>query len=194
MSVRYALLGLLSQQPRHGYELHAEFEALVGGKDNWDVKPPQIYSTLARLEDSGLVIEDSVEKDGGPEKRVYAITPAGESDLQLWFSTPIASEHLHDEFFIKLMLTLPAGDNLTHQVIQAQRSTLYRELHRVTDFRQRADPNVDLAHILLMDKTVMHLEADLRWLDMVEARLDEMKRQPLPQREPRPRGRPPKAK
>jgi hypothetical protein len=41
-----------------------------------------------------------------------------------------------------------------------------------------------------MDKAVMHLEADLRWLDMVEGRLDDMQKQPLPQPEIRPRGRP----
>jgi len=82
MSVRYALLGLIAQQPRHGYELHAAFTALVGGKETWDVKPAQIYTTLARLAESQLVAEESVEKEGGPEKHVYAITPAGEAELR----------------------------------------------------------------------------------------------------------------
>ena len=77
MSVRYALLGLLAQRPRHGYDLHAAFEAVVGGEQNWDVKPAQIYTTLARLEESGLVKEDSVEQSGGPEKRIYTITRTG---------------------------------------------------------------------------------------------------------------------
>jgi DNA-binding PadR family transcriptional regulator len=44
VSVRNALLGLLEQRPRHGYELRAAFEALVGGQRNWEVKPAQIYS------------------------------------------------------------------------------------------------------------------------------------------------------
>ena len=71
MSVRHAVLGLLAQRPRHGYELRAAFQALVGGEENWDVKPAQIYTTLARLEQGGLVVEDSVEQDAGPEKRIY---------------------------------------------------------------------------------------------------------------------------
>ena len=49
MSVRNAILGLLAQKPRHGYELRAAFEAVVGGGVNWDVKPAQIYTTLERL-------------------------------------------------------------------------------------------------------------------------------------------------
>ena len=48
----------------------------------------------------------------------------------------------------------------------------------------------DLAKILLLDKTLMHVEADLRWLDMVEARIDEMERQKKSPPEARPRGRP----
>jgi len=192
MSVRYALLGLLAQQPRHGYELRAAFEALVGGKENWDLKPAQVYSTLARLEESGLVAEEAIEKEAGPEKRVYAITEAGRDDLYGWFAAAVAGEHVRDEIFIKLMLSLTADGNLTRQVIHTQRAALYRDLHRVTEQRQAVDPSTGLAHILLLDKTVMHLEADLRWLDMVEARLQDVRRQPLPQPEARPRGRPPK--
>ncbi len=193
MSVRYALLGLIAQQPRHGYELHAAFEALVGGKENWDVKPAQIYTTLARLAESGLVVEDSVEKDGGPEKRIYALTPAGREELQAWFDMGVLGEHQHDEFFVKLMLGITLGGVDARHVIHVQREALYRELHQVTTQRQRANPQAELAQILLLDKTVMHLEADLRWLDMAEARLDEVQRQPLPQPESKPRGRPPKS-
>jgi DNA-binding PadR family transcriptional regulator len=192
MSVRYALLGLLAQQPRHGYDLRASFEALIGGEGNWDVKPAQVYTTLARLEESGLVAEDSVSKDAGPEKRVYAITPAGQEELRVWLNTGITGDHTRDEFFIKLMLSLAESDRRARAVIQVQRVALYRELHRVTEIRQGSDPATGLAYILLLDKTIMHLEADLRWLDMVEARLDEMKQQPMPQPEPKPRGRPPK--
>jgi len=77
VTVRHAVLGLLAQRPRHGYELRAAFEAVAGGSENWDLKPAQVYTTLARMEKSGLVTEQSIEQDGGPEKRIYAITPEG---------------------------------------------------------------------------------------------------------------------
>ena len=47
MSVRNAILGLLADHPRHGYELRAAFEALAGGEALWSVKPAQVYTTLA---------------------------------------------------------------------------------------------------------------------------------------------------
>jgi DNA-binding PadR family transcriptional regulator len=190
MSVRNAILGLLAQQPLHGYKLRAAFEALVGGEDNWDVKPAQIYSTLARLEQSGLVRQEHVEQGGGPEKRVYAITREGREELASWFVTGVDENRGRDEFFVKLMLSMSGDGTRPYQVIQAQRGTLYQELHDATARRGRADPRTALAQILLLDKSIMHIEADLRWLDMIEARLDEMREQPVASPEARPRGRP----
>jgi DNA-binding PadR family transcriptional regulator len=184
---------LLAQRPRHGYELHAAFEALVGGVQNWDLKPAQVYTTLSRLQDAGLVEEtDAREGSGGPDKRVYAITPLGREALQGWFDNPVLSDRQHDEFFLKLMISLVTGENEPARIIQVQRSSLFQDMHDLTARRSRANPHKQLAQILLLDQAIMHLEADLRWLDMIEARLDEIEDQPLPEPEMRPRGRPPK--
>ena len=192
MSVRNALLGLLAQRPRHGYDLRAAFQAVMGGEENWDVKPAQIYTTLARLEKDGLVQEEAVDQSSGPEKRIYAITPAGRAELRSWLTSSVERYEQRDEFFLKLMLSLATGEADPGKVIRTQRAALYRELHAITTQRQQADPKKELARILLLDKAVMHLEADLRWLDMIEARLDEVKRQPLPEPVAKPRGRPKK--
>ena len=190
MSVRYAILGFLAQHPRHGYDLRAAFQALVGGEEVWDVKPAQIYTTLSRLEESGLVCQEAVEQDGGPEKHIYALTTEGEEELQRWYNTGVSDAHQRDEFFIKLMLSLSDETASPPRVVQAQRSRLYQELHDATARRNRSDPKSELAQILLLDKAIMHLEADLRWLDMIEARLGDIQRQPLPEPESKPRGRP----
>jgi DNA-binding PadR family transcriptional regulator len=192
MSVRNALLGLLVQHPRHGYELRAAFEAMVGGEQNWNVKPAQIYTTLARLQNSGLVVEETQEQEGGPEKHIYAITPAGQAELEAWFKSGVDGDHQRDEFFIKLMVCLAIDEPDPYKVIRTQRTKLYQDLHAVTAQRAQINPRTELAHILFLDKIIMHLEADLRWLDIVEARLDEIRRQPLPEPEIKPRGRPKK--
>lgn len=192
MSVRNAILGLLAQRPRHGYELRAAFEALIGGEQNWEVKPAQIYTTLSRLEESGLVAQAAVEQDGGPEKRIYDITPAGQAELAGWFSGAVDDEPQRDEFYLKLMLSLATGAADPYRVIQVQRGQLYRVLHQLTTRRLEMDARHELAQVLLLDKAVMHTEADLRWLDMVESRLDDIRRHPPPEPEAKPRGRPKK--
>jgi DNA-binding PadR family transcriptional regulator len=193
MSVRNAILGFLSLKPQHGYLLRAAFESLVGGKEIWDVKPAQIYTTLSRLEESGLIRQAGVGQGGGPEKRVYSITLEGERELSSWFATGVEEERQRDEFFVKLMLSMHAEGADPASVIQAQRGTLYQELHDLTARRNRTDSKRELATILLLDKTLMHVEADLRWLDMVEARLDDMGRQSSNPPPARPRGRPRKS-
>jgi len=193
MSVRYAILGLLAQKPRHGYELRVAFEAVVGGDDNWEVKPAQIYTTLDRLEEAGLVERSSDLGEGDePSRRVYAVTRSGRDALAEWFASGVAPEHQRDEFFVKLMIGLTSGEANPRKVIQTQRSYLYQELHAATAMRDSYSPKTEIAQILLLDKAIMHLEADLRWLDMAEMRLNKMKRQPLPEPEMRPRGRPKK--
>ena len=192
MSVRNAILGLLALRPRHGYELRSAFEAIVGGEQNWEVKPAQIYTTLSRLEEGGLVQQTAVEQEGGPEKRIYAITPSGRNELDSWFNGSVQGDQQRDEFYLKLMLSLATGEADPYRVIQVQRARLYQDLHNVTTQRQALDPRRDLAQMLLLDKVVMHLEADLRWLDMVESRLDDIRRTPPPEPEIRPRGRPKK--
>lgn len=193
MSVRHALLGLLGQQPRHGYELRAAFEAVIGGKANWDVRPAQVYASLARLVEAGLIRQRSVGKAGGPEKRVYGLTALGRRELQGWLEAETERDPERDEFFLKLMIALATGACRPKGMIHVQRTALYRRLHAVTGRRQAIDPRTSLAHALLLDQAVMHLEADLHWLDMIEARLEEVQRQPLPRPAPRRRGRPPGA-
>ena len=190
MSVRNAILGLLAQQPRHGYELRAAFEAMVGGDAIWDVKPAQIYTTLARLQEAGLIEQDSIEQDGGPEKIIYSLTPDGNRELSEWFNAGIATYHQRDEFFVKLMVSLYSEQADPYQVIRAQRKRLYQDLHDLTGRRNGINARRELAQIFLLDKSIMHLEADLRWLDLLEARLDDIRRQPLPQPPVRRRGRP----
>ena len=166
---------------------------MVGGDENWDVKPAQIYTTLNRLEEAGLVEQCLVEQDGGPEKRVYDVTGAGRAVLQEWFASGVPPEHQRDEFFVKLMTGLVSGEADLEQLVKIQRALLYQELHAATSLRDSYDPRSEIAQILLLDKSIMHLEADLRWLDITEMRLDEVKGQPLPEPEVRPRGRPRKA-
>jgi hypothetical protein len=110
--------------------------------------------------------------------------------LEEWFAEGTAQEHQRDEFFIKLMLGLVSGAADPYKLIQIQRTHLFQELHAITVQRTHVDSSRELAKILLLDKVAMHLEADIRWLDITEKRLDEIKHQPLPEPETRPRGRP----
>ncbi len=190
MSVRHAILGLLAHEPRHGYDLHGAFEALVGGRGVWPVNPAQIYTTLSRLEEAGLVVKSMTRRVGGPDQNVFELTEAGREELDRWYESGAPSMHQRDEVFLKITLAVADDRARPERVISRQRATLYRDLHELTTRRSQLDTEAPLAHKLLLDKAIMHIEADLRWLEMTEARLHEMSRQPVPEREKPRRGRP----
>ena len=102
----------------------------------------------------------------------------------------VATEHQRDKFYVKLMIGLVSGKADPTRMIQTQRARLFQELHDATAQRDNFDSQSELAQILLFDKTIMHLEADLRWLDMIEMRIEAIKGQPIAEVELRPRGRP----
>ncbi len=159
-------------------------------KKNWEVKKAQIYTTLTRLEKSELIVEDVSLKDGGPEKTVFAITDKGETVLKKWLQEATQTEHQRDEFYLKLMICLATSYVDPFALLYKQRDSLYKELHRINVDKINMDKSKELALHLLMEQASMRIEADLRWLDMVEARLDEIRTQPIPQPESKLRGRP----
>lgn len=183
-----ALLALLAPHPRHGYDLRDAFEAALGG--NWTLNSGQIYSSLERLCRDGLVVEAGTERGGGPEKRLWTLTDAGRGAVAAWFATAVSRDYrLRDELYLKLMLAIVTSAARPSLLLQAQRRQLFRELHDLTARRNGHDPRRELAQILLLDSAIMHTEAELRWLDQIEARLDDVRAQPPPARPGRMRGR-----
>jgi DNA-binding PadR family transcriptional regulator len=105
MSVKNALLALLYQRPMHGYELGKQLKLTVHAE--WDVKPGQIASTLARLKDAELVDYEVEATDDAPDRKVYFITDEGQEELRQWYLTPEVRDYrLGDTFYIKLVLSL----------------------------------------------------------------------------------------
>jgi DNA-binding PadR family transcriptional regulator len=189
MSVKNTLLALLYQRPMHGYELGKQLTHIVHAE--WDVKPGQIASTLARLKEAELVDYTIEEAEDTPDRKVYHITEAGLQELQEWYLSPEVRDYrLGDTFYIKLVLSLVGSPISPEQVLMAQRRELYRHLHDATELRRQTDPATQLPLLMLLDSTIMHLEADLRWIEMCEARLPDLKRYNPPPPEPKVRGRP----
>lgn len=189
MSVKHALLALLYRQPLHGYELTRQLNQTIAGE--WEVKVGQIASTLLRLKEAGLVDCAVVEAADAPDRKVYHLTVTGLEELNRWYMQPDVREyHLDDAFYIKLVLSLVGGPVQPERVLMIQRRQLFQELHQVTEIQRQANPEHDLPWILLLDSARMHLEADLRWIEMCEARLTDLKKYRPPPAVVRPRGRP----
>src|SRR5579862_7891267 len=119
MSVRHALLALLSEGPRYGMQLRQEFEERTG--EVWPLNVGQVYTTLQRLERDGLVASDHADEEAGPQKD-FRITNAGEHELAAWLVTPPdLSAPPRDEIVMKVMVALSVQGVAVRDVIQVHR-------------------------------------------------------------------------
>ncbi len=171
MSVTYSLLGLLDEGPVHGYELKRQFDRYFA--PDHGLPFGQVYATLERLEKHGRVAVAAIEQDEGPERRRYAITDAGEQALEAWLNEPLEPEpHLRSTLFAKVVLCILRGRSLD-ELLDAQRHAHLARMRELTAVRRSAE--VPLA--LLADYAIFHLEADLRWIEMTGARIDDIRSQ-----------------
>ncbi|MEV0283047.1 MULTISPECIES: PadR family transcriptional regulator [unclassified Kribbella] len=165
--MRSLFLALLADESRHGYEIKQALEQEFG-ETLPALNAGQIYSTLARLERDGLVVGESVEGDSR-RKRVYELTEAGRAALADWIETPVPGTRLKDEFFMKLVILASAGLADPKALIAGQRREYLQSL-RDLDAMLAADGARPAAE-LLAEGAVLHLKADLEWLDLIEERL-----------------------
>jgi DNA-binding PadR family transcriptional regulator len=167
--MKYPLLALLATGPAHGYELKQSFESRFGA-----VWPPvnigQIYTTLQRLERDSLVHGYEVEQAGRPDKHVFEITEAGLRVLDEWLRSAGAAPRVRDEFFMKLVLAQLAGLADPIELIDRQRLACMQELRDLNDLSLDEKPK-NATTQLLIEGAALHVQADLKWLDLCEERM-----------------------
>jgi DNA-binding PadR family transcriptional regulator len=172
VSVRHALLALLSDGPKYGLQLRQEFEDRTG--ELWPLNVGQVYTTLQRLERDGLVDADD---DGTSPQRTFALTEAGSEELETWLRTPpdMASPP-RDELVIKVLVALHLPTVDVAELVQVHRRQLVELMQQYT--RLKADAGEDeLSLLLVTDAELFRLDSLIRWLDSVDGRL---KRRPVP--------------
>jgi DNA-binding PadR family transcriptional regulator len=168
MSVRHALLALLSEGPKYGLQLREEFEAHTG--EVWPLNVGQVYATLQRLERDGLVEWDGTGDEG--LQKSFRITAGGEQELASWLRTPPdLSSPPRDEFVMKVLVALHVPSADVHVVIQAHRRYLVELMQQWTRIRED-DAGGDLSTLLAIDAELFRLDSVVRWLDAAEARVD----------------------
>jgi DNA-binding PadR family transcriptional regulator len=167
MSVRHALLALLTEGPKYGLQLRDEFEARTG--EVWPLNVGQVYTTLQRLERDALVeSEGDGGVDAGPQK-YFRITAAGRVDLESWLHTPSDPTPPRDELVMKVLVALRLPGVDTDEVLQVHRRHVVELMQRYT--RMKEDAADDLALALVADAEIYRLDGVIRWLDAADARL-----------------------
>jgi DNA-binding PadR family transcriptional regulator len=178
VSVPLTLLGLLEREPSHGYDLKRDYDAYFGrGRP---LPFGQVYATLGRLARDGQAVAGPAEPGSGPERKRYAITDSGRSAVDAWLSEPVRPEpHLQTVLFAKVVLSLMLG-RPADKYLDTQRAAHLRRMGELTELKRTGG----MVDALLADHGLFHLEADLRWIDLTEARLSALAKLVHPPRTP----------
>jgi DNA-binding PadR family transcriptional regulator len=181
VSVRHALLALLSEGPKYGLQLREEFEARTG--EVWPLNVGQVYTTLQRLERDGLAESDDAGQDGREKtpQKAFRITAAGHDELEGWLRTPPdLSAPPRDELVMKVLVAMRVPGIDVHDVIQVHRRYLVELMQQWTRIKE-AEAESDLGLALVVDAELFRLDSVIRWLDAADGRIKRAAAEPAGQ-------------
>jgi DNA-binding PadR family transcriptional regulator len=164
--VQDALLAMLAKEPSYGYHLRTRLRRALGPLGE-SMNAGQVYVALTRLEKAGLIVSERA--DGLPERpdrKMYALTPAGQQRVAAWLTEVSWPKPDLADFHLKLTTAAAARLADPVELVAAQRRELMRRL-RDAQHAALAEPDDSTAGLLL-EGVVLRLQADLRWLAACE--------------------------
>jgi DNA-binding PadR family transcriptional regulator len=177
-TLEYVVLGLIGTEPQSGYSLITFFES---GVYRWSASPGSIYPMLKRLEQQGIIAGRlEMEYETRPRK-MYTLTPLGESLLDDWLRAPLANTEIGQERDIVLLKFLFSEKRLTRDEVLAwldgyEKAT---ETYIAMSNMQR-DPNAkewSVHQQLVIEASFMELEMQRTWIRQARQRLTGDRRQ-----------------
>ncbi len=178
MSLKHALLGLLSEGEATGYDLTKMFELSMA--HYWHAGHSQIYPLLDQMVKDGLILYEPVVQKDKPNKKVYRITPRGRDTLVAWLRVPPPPTRYKDESLLKIRFFQNLPEDETIDLLRARRrahqATLdgYRKLE-ATYFPSGADektrPRASLYTYFTLRRGILLEEDSIRWCRWAIAQL-----------------------
>lgn len=165
MSVKYGILTLLFLQNNHGYELKLELESLQGIKGK--INPGQIYTTVDRLIRDELVSAVGMDDQ---ERKLYAIKQQGKNELKKWLLEPVPYHSTRDDFHFKWSCARKINFDQENKMLEQQKAMIMKDVMELTKLKTELLIQGDENKYLLITGTLLHLEADLNWINQVENR------------------------
>lgn len=163
-SPEFPLLGLLAQQPAHGYDLHHRLALDLG--EVWHVSLSQTYNILNRLEAQGLIVGSLEEQEKLPARRRFTLTPAGRERFEAWLYTPgrpmVRATRV--EFTSRLYFARNIDQQLAHRLIDDQIAETRAGMARLQQRLSKIPPEKTFNRLGL-DLRIRQLTLICEWLE-----------------------------
>ncbi len=182
MSIQHAILGFLSWKPHTGYELKKVFADSLSF--HWSGNNNQIYGTLIKLHQEGLVTNEVVHQDKYPARKVYTVTPKGLETLRAWLGSEPELPELRNAFHIQLAWADLLGDPELYALLGRYESALETRLLMARETTRRGRPAPDRSRReaflwrSIEENHLGHLESELAWARGVREGLGNLRYDP----------------
>ncbi|MEU8896143.1 PadR family transcriptional regulator [Nocardia sp. NPDC048505] len=172
MSLRHAILGLLSLAPMSGYDLKKTIDQSVG--HFWAADQSQVYRTLAELVEHGLASRRTVVQQERPNMHVHSVTERGLAELDSWLTSAPRTPPVRDPFLARLFFAdrLPPGR--TAELLHARRREVTEQLTALQAISIPAEAAGlgETLRLATLDYGIAAAEAELAWLERTQRRLE----------------------
>jgi PadR family transcriptional regulator, regulatory protein AphA len=170
----FAILGLLAEEARSGYDIKQVVEERLG--HFWSESFGHLYPMLRRLHERGLVGKEVERQEGRPDRKVYSITDAGRTALEAWFAEPPSPQRPRNEVLLRLFFGRHARPEQLIRDIRAQREGFAATLVQLRGVKARLDaqasPHPDHVYRgLTIEYGLKALEALVEWGEEAESAL-----------------------
>ena len=165
------LLGLLSRQRMHGYDLYKELTRLEGVGMIWRIKQSLVYAILDKLEREALLEGQRVQAETRPDRKEYHLTPAGNEVFYQWVSHPVQhGREMRQGFLARLYFARFISNRAVLDLLDGQRSACKQWL---VDFNLAVSKMNDdqIFEKLVIQFRIQQTEAMLKWLDTCQNQL-----------------------
>jgi DNA-binding PadR family transcriptional regulator len=169
VSLDHAILGLLSERPRSGYDLKTRcFDDAL--KPFWTADQAQIYRTLERLKAAKHVSVTTRRCAGRPDRRIYEITRSGREQLDAWLAQAHPSPTLRDPFLLQLYFGASVPDDDLLGVLESRRAEHERRLEELRLAASelaagKLGPRTEVLRQTALDGAAERERALISWLD-----------------------------
>lgn len=177
MSIKYAILGLLSWKPSTGYEMKKVFEEST--TMYWSGNNNQIYKTLVQLLEEGLVTSEVRHQEASPSKKVYTITDDGLTELKKWVVSQPEVPEFRKPFLVQLAWADLLSDEELNELLLKYENEIKIELvyNQEKNRRGMQSPRRSPREALLWDKIadnlISSLRTELEWVQGIRRELFE---------------------
>lgn len=177
MSIRYAILGLLSWKPSTGYEMKKVFEE--SSTMYWSGNNNQIYKTLVQLLEEGLVTSEVRHQEASPSKKVYTITGDGLIELKKWVVSQPEAPEFRKPFLVQLAWADLLSDEELNELLLKYENEIKLQLIYNQEKNRRGvqSPKRSPREVLLWDKIsenlISSLRNELEWIQGIRRELFE---------------------